>query len=254
VNAEALASDIALRMERMLAVDALIAAVEQRDMVAARELANSPAVRSAFGAEIWTRLEVLACLANSGCPELVEEAIATLRAEPFLATTQFGGGGTLLHGAAAAWNVEFASILLELGSDPNLPNGAGHPPLYFAGNRMPLRKGVCDERAETLIRLFCQYGANLNAAEGVKFCTPLHMAARRGNSDLARALIEHGASIEARDSNGETPLRRAVNCSQPAVARVLIAAGADPDSRCKRGRTPWDAARTAEMRSILTCG
>jgi ankyrin repeat protein len=251
VDADVLAADVALRWERMQAVDALLAAVERRDTSQVREMAQSPAVREAFHAEVWTRLEVLSCFANSGCQELLEEAIAAVQAEPFLVSTPFSGGGTLLHFAAAAWNVTFVRVLLELGSDPNLTNSAGHPPLYFAGNRMPLRKGERDPRAGALVALFSRCQANLDAAEGVKLCTPLHMAARRGNADLAEALIDHGANIEARDSNGETPLRRAVNCSQPHVARVLIAAGADSDSRCKRGRTPRDAVRTAEMRSIL---
>ena len=251
MNAADLAADIAHRWERTTAVDELADAIERGDFDAARVLARSPLVRSALADEPWTRLEVLACMGACGCANLQAEAIATVRQEPELVRVKFSGGQTLLHRAAGAWSIPFVEALLELGADVNGADVAGHPPLYHAGNRMPRPPGGTYADAAALVALFVKYRANLNLANGVKHCTPLHMAARRGNAALAEALLAHGANPEARDSNGETPLRRAVNCAQPAVARVLIDRGADRHSRCSRGRTPCDAARTAEMRKLL---
>ena len=250
MDAAALAASLAQRWNVITAVDALLQANERGDQAAVRALAASATVRFALGGEIGTRLEILACMATSGCPELFDEAREILRSEPQLAAIRFGGH-TLLHRAASAWSPQFAAFLLELGADPDACDSAGHPPLYHAGNRFPRPIGVPESAVQTLIEIFVRFGANLNAAEGVKACTPLHMAARRGHASLAEALVSQGANLEARDSKGETPLRRAVNCSQPAVAAALLKLGADPDSRCNYGRTPRDAARTAKMRSLL---
>jgi ankyrin repeat protein len=77
------------------------------------------------------------------------------------------------------------------------------------------------------------------------------MAARRGHLEVAEALLDCGANIEARDSLGETPLRRAVNCSKSDLASLLLSRGADPHSKGSKGSTPILAARTAAMKEIL---
>jgi len=48
--------------------------------------------------------------------------------------------------------------------------------------------------------------------------TPLHFAADRGYSDVARLLVAHGADINAVDNELQTPLMYAVTCSN----RVII--------------------------------
>jgi len=66
-----------------------------------------------------------------------------------------------------------------------------------------------------------------DATEGVKRCTPLHMAARRGNVEIAASLLDCGADLGGARQLGETPLRRAVNCSKVEVAALLVARGAN---------------------------
>ena len=102
-----------------------------------------------------------------------------------------------------------------------------------------------------MIRALVHAGARVDACDGVKHCTALHMAARRGNVEAAEALLDCGANIEAGDSLGETPLRRAVNCGQVGVAALLLARGANPRSRGSKGLTPILAARTGPMRELL---
>jgi len=51
------------------------------------------------------------------------------------------------------------------------------------------------------------------------------MAARRGNVEIARALLDCGAALDARDRGGVTPLERAVNCRKAAVAQLLMECG-----------------------------
>ena len=102
-----------------------------------------------------------------------------------------------------------------------------------------------------MVRALVQGGADINARDGVKHCTALHMAARRGNIEVAGALLDCGADIEARDSLGDTPLRRSVNCDKVGVAAVLLARGADIHSIGSKGVTPYLAARTITMKRLL---
>lgn len=64
-------------------------------------------------------------------------------------------------------------------------------------------------------------------------------------------LIEAGADLEARDSQGRTPLLLAVANDHAAVARALLAAGASPDARADNRDTPWLLAGAAGRTEIV---
>jgi ankyrin repeat protein len=139
-------------------------------------------------------------------------------------------------------------LLLRLGTEPDVTDAGGHTPLYCLANEGKLPGGA------NVVRALVQAGAQVDACEGVKHCTPLHMAARRGNKEVAEALLDCGAGIEVRDSLGETPLRRAVNCNKTEVAALLLARGADIHSKGSKGLTPKSAARTAAMKQVFQNG
>ncbi len=77
------------------------------------------------------------------------------------------------------------------------------------------------------------------------------MAARRGNLEIAEALLDCGADMDARDSLGDTPLRRSVDCGRIEVASLLLARGADVHSAGSKGLTTLLAARTSAMKQLL---
>jgi len=154
-------------------------------------------------------------------------------------------GRTLLHGAAAAGNLTTVELLLRLGAEPDITDAGGHTPLYCLANECKVRGGA------NVVRALVEAGASVDARDGVKHCTALHMAARRGNVEVAEALLDCGAGIEARDSLGDTPLRRAVNCDKTDVAALLLARGSDMHSKGSKGLTPSSAARTTAMRRLL---
>jgi truncated hemoglobin YjbI len=147
-------------------------------------------------------------------------------------------GQTLLHEAALAGEAELAAALIRSGADPDAKEAEGHRPLY---------------RASTgdVARVLLTAGAAADVASGPTRGTPLHQAARRGYVSAAEALLDHGATVDARDAKGQTPLRRAVNCRQLEVVRLLVRRGADPHGADRRGATPLDVARTAEMKQAL---
>ena len=73
---------------------------------------------------------------------------------------------------------------------------------------------------------------------------PLHLAAFFGHLDLASALLDRGARIEARSTNGmkNTPLHAAAAGGRPALVRLLAQRGADVNARQEGG---WAALHSA---------
>lgn len=71
--------------------------------------------------------------------------------------------------------------------------------------------------------------------------TPLHKAARVGHNNAVHALIEAGASIEARASiSGRTPLHEACAYLKPDLVNQLLLLGADENALDTDSQTPHD--------------
>ena len=161
---------------------------------------------------------LLAEMIRSGKPKLRQDARDHITGNPSLVHERYAGW-TLLHVAAAVGDAATVESLLRAGADPKALDGGKHTPLYSLGN------GIGVPESERIVRLLVDAGADVDACEGVKRCTPLHMAARRGNVEIAKALLACGANPKARDTKGETPLKRAVNCKKRLVAELLATAG-----------------------------
>src|SRR5205823_4649282 len=194
------------------------AAIRSGDANGAIALAESPPLQSWFKLDRSVFAFLLAVMLRDRL--LLDYIEEKLRQDPALGMARYSGR-TLLHAAAAAGALTTVELLLRLGADPNVADAGGHTPLYCVGNE-------CAGGGD-VIRALVRSGANVDACDGVKRCTALHMAARRGNVDAARALLDCGADIEARDSLRETPLRRSVNCGKTDVASLLLSTGADTD-------------------------
>jgi uncharacterized protein len=80
---------------------------------------------------------------------------------------------------------------------------------------------------------------------GSAFAGPLHDAAREGNLEKVRALIDEGAEIDEQSNRGETPLILATLAGRKEVVELLIEKGADIDGRNAGGFTPLHAAAYA---------
>lgn len=243
--------EVALRWAEQRAFEEIVSAARAGEAERVLQCVESDLIRAQTRRDPASLLTLLAVMHGTGDGDLMSDVQRRLKAEPRLASARYGGGRTLLHDAAAQWSSAFAELLLGLGADPNATDEAGHAPLYAAANRFVKPRDRRLAAGSDVVRLLVQAGADVNACGGVKACSALHMAARRGNVAVAEALIEAGAEIEARDDCGDTPLRRAVNCGQPEIAALLLSRGADLHSRGSRGRTPLQAARGASMQALL---
>eukprot|EP01083_Nonionella_stella_P309253 1094529_1 len=120
-------------------------------------------------------------------------------------------GATALHYACRANKPDAAEMLLSHGASPNATDKRG----WF-----PLMIGV-DLGSEPLARLLLSAPeTNVNAVSRDIQETALHSAAREGKLDLVVLLVSKGASLTAKDADGNTPRELAASGSE--IARFLL--------------------------------
>jgi truncated hemoglobin YjbI len=234
-------AEISDRWKAQTLLDEVVTAIRNGNADRAIELAESQSLQ-AYGRSTYCGL--LALMLRCGQGLMLDYVCAKLTNDPPLAQERYAGR-TLLHEAAAAGNLTAVELLLRLGVDPNSRDAGGHTALYCLANE------CAAERAGRVVRALARAGGDVDADDGVKHCSPLHMAARRGNVEVAEALLNCGANIESRDTLGDTPLRRAVNCDKAEMASLLVARGADIQSKGSKGLTAILAARTTAMKQSL---
>ena len=203
------APDLTDLWARQLALDAAVAALAveaPRDGL--RQFADRPTVY----------VGLLARLLGTGYAADADFVLAELRAKPALAKSRFAGAN-LLHFAAASGQVAIVRQLLEMGVGADISDRGGHSPLYALANQW------AGETGPQIVALLVGAGANVNRQSGVTGATALHMAARRGNVAIAKALLDHGALPNLPDKKGVTPLARALNLKRDETAELIRSAG-----------------------------
>ena len=108
--------------------------------------------------------------------------------------------------------------------------------LLAAGGDLPLVDAARNGDADA-VRALVQKGANVNATEG-DGTTALHWAAHRDDRVVADLLIRGGARVNAANDLGATPLWAASLNGNTAIVRRLLEAGADPNAALLAGETP----------------
>ncbi|KAL6716642.1 hypothetical protein ACLMJK_006210 [Lecanora helva] len=85
------------------------------------------------------------------------------------------------------------------------------------------------------------------------FCNTrcLHIAAEVGNTELAKLLIHHGATIDSLEAQGETALHFAARTGATPLVRLLLDAGAKANAVNIGLETPWMLAASKGHRSCL---
>ena len=132
-------------------------------------------------------------------------------------------GGSLvdLHRAASQGDLKSVRVLLENGDDPDLLNSDSYTPLHLAA-----RNGHVD-----VARLLLDRGADPNGEHrnfGRVIRSPLHLAAEYNHVAVVELLASRGAKLNPKTSDWgqHTPLQLAYRHGNPDVAYVLLREGA----------------------------
>jgi ankyrin repeat protein len=137
-------------------------------------------------------------------------------------------GETALHWAANRDDLETADLLIRSGANVNASNDYGVTALALA----------CASRSAGMVERLLQAKANPNLALWTGE-TPLMACAKTGNLVSVKALLDHGADVNAVESEKEqTALMWAVANRHPDIAQALIARGADVHARSKAFPVP----------------
>lgn len=137
---------------------------------------------------------------------------------------------------------DLVAVLLEHGADLERPDGQGLTPLMAAAQR----------HAPAIITLLLKHGAKLNATDHQGRTAVMYAAQTRNEFSVSQALdclqglLDAGANINDRDTDGLTPLHLAVSqfiteaggmVAHPEIVAFLLAHGADVNAADKKGET-----------------
>jgi ankyrin repeat protein len=149
-------------------------------------------------------------------------------ADPNLPEEQIAPRGKALYEAVHRGHYDIARLLLEHGAFPN-------PPVESSGDALWIvREWKPDARMEQLLLSYGATPAQEDAdgqwpavANNWLRITPLHDAVRQGDIEKAKALLDAGADLTARDEHiCSTPLAWAAKFGQREVVRLLLERGA----------------------------
>lgn len=133
--------------------------------------------------------------------------------------------------AASKGYVEIARLLIAAGSEVNAITDSQETCLHEAA----------DNGHREMVELLQQNKTNPDLARLRDGSTPLHLAAKGGHGDAARALVRT-AFINALDDFGHTPLHKACMGGHSDVVDVLVDAGADLLAHDFEHKTPLELA------------
>ena len=116
----------------------------------------------------------------------------------------------------------------------------GVPPPPAAAGATPLHVAAKAGDTATIISLLTA-GADASARD-TRGATPLGVAVGHGHAAAAAALLDGGADVDGRDARGNTPLHYAAGYGRVALAELLLTRGADARAANDAGQTPTDVA------------
>jgi ankyrin repeat protein len=119
----------------------------------------------------------------------------------------------------------------------------------FAANLPPLVEAAKAGNRDTL-RALLQKGANANDADG-DGTTALHWASYRNDPESVDLLIKAGTKVNSKTDLGVTPLWIASQNGGDAVVRRLLQGGADPNIALLSGETPLMVAARSGYASVV---
>ena len=137
---------------------------------------------------------------------------------------------TPLHMACWAGFAEAAEKLIHLGADVDAPATDAVTPLMFASQNNHI----------AIIQLLAKSGASLDAQDGKKRSSALHIAATKSHVDAVQTLLQCGADPSVRNKAGQTP----GDCATDSKLKQLL-----PRSKAALSRARAERKETAALAS-----
>lgn len=179
--------------------------------------------------------------------------------DPALANARTATGESAALMAAYHRRSEIAALLIERGAQLSFFEAAalGQAPLVREWlTREAELLNACSPDGFTALALACYFGhrevvldlltreAEVNAvASNAMRVMPLHAAVAGGHHAIARALLAHGARVNAPQQMGWRALHAAAQSGDAKMIELLLAHGADPAAKNDHGLTPLDIAQ-----------
>ncbi|XP_006267399.1 protein phosphatase 1 regulatory subunit 16A isoform X1 [Alligator mississippiensis] len=176
---------------------------------------------------------------------------------------------TPLHAAATCGHLHLVELLVQHGANLLAVNADGNMPYDLCEDELTLdyietamaEQGITQEKIEEAraateqsmvedIRRLLKAGADLNAPLDHS-ATLLHIASANGYLEAAELLLEHKASMSAKDHDGWEPLHAAACWGQVQLVELLVAHGADLNGKSVLDETPLDVCGDEEVRAKL---
>jgi len=156
------------------------------------------------------------------------DAVHSLLKEHIDVNASRADGSTALSWAAHRGDIETANLLIAAGANVNAANDYGVTPLWLA----------CSDGNGALADKLLNAGANPNAAIWMGE-TALMECARTGKVEGVRALVDHEAEVNAKETRqGHTALMWAIAGKHPEIVRLLLDHKGDVHARSAGGFTP----------------
>ncbi|XP_065062546.1 serine/threonine-protein phosphatase 6 regulatory ankyrin repeat subunit A-like isoform X2 [Rhopilema esculentum] len=136
------------------------------------------------------------------------------------------------------------ALLKVMGKDAKLiPDNEGNLPLHIAATTRNalLSKELLQSHAEE----------QLKAVNKEYLDTPLHVAARHKDVDIIKILVDNGANVAEKNTDGQTVLHIACSVGDEATVKYLHSVKANPNIHDKLNRTPLHVATEGGHSSII---
>uniref|UniRef100_A0A8C8HRU5 Ankyrin-2 n=1 Tax=Oncorhynchus tshawytscha TaxID=74940 RepID=A0A8C8HRU5_ONCTS len=245
---------------------ALHMAARAGQVEAVRCLLRNGALVDARAREDQTPLHIASRLGKTEIVQLLLQHMA----HPDASTTN---GYTPLHISAREGQVDVASVLLEAGASHSLATKKGFTPLHVASKygsldvtKLLLQKRAPPDSAGKVsiitITQTLNHSIALHVIEGKynhtkKYIshqngyTPLHIAAKKNQMDIAVVLLQYGAETNILTKQGVTPLHLASQEGHADMAALLMEKGTQVNVPTKSGLTPLHLAAQEDKVAVV---
>jgi len=130
-------------------------------------------------------------------------------------------GTTALYKACADGSLDIAIVLVDAGADVNLKSSHGFTPLFIAA----------ENKHKPVVEYLLSKGARVNEKNGPHELTAIYKACADGLLDIVTVLVNAGADLNLKSTEGFSPLFAAVQNKHKPVVEYLLSKGARVDEK-----------------------